>query len=212
MPRASRACASGPRRRSNASGGRPRTAQAGSSRSDSCAIARRAWARASPTCCSRSVARPTIYSELICLQDNDCVDELVALAPEHLKLSKRKIRIQRCASAAKLEAQRALAAKAAARKTSAAANALAQQASAQPGDRRRKSSKGGAASAKAKRPPPPTLEQRTKAQKLATLAKDDRKAVKSADADRVARRIEKKRTQVVKERKVRRAMAKRVKA
>ena len=207
MPRASRACASGPRRRSRASGAQRRTAPAGSSRSGSCAIARRAWVRASPTCCSRSVARPTIYSELICLQDNDCVDELVALAPEHLKLSKRKIRVQRCASAAKLEAQRAIAAKAAARKTSAAANAL--QQSAKPDGRRRKST----GATKAKRPPPPlTLDQRHKADKLAALPKQDRKAVKSADADRIARRLEKKRDKVIKERKVRRAMARRVKA
>jgi nucleolar protein 12 len=42
-----------------------------------------------------------------CAQDRDCVDELLALPATEAKLSKRKLRFQRCKSAAKLEAEAA---------------------------------------------------------------------------------------------------------
>ncbi|GAA6007921.1 hypothetical protein JCM10207_004926 [Rhodosporidiobolus poonsookiae] len=128
----------------------------------------------------------------VLLKDDQCVDELLALPPgKNLKISKRKVRLERCKTSAAAARSKAA--------TRAAANTAAS------------STRGGAAASSSRdrkpvrlsAPRDPTLakhgatgakaEQQAKlAAALADLPSDERKKLKSMDADRVARRAQKK--------------------
>ncbi|GAA5861952.1 hypothetical protein JCM3774_001364 [Rhodotorula dairenensis] len=134
----------------------------------------------------------------VLLQDDSCVDELLALPPgKYLKISRRKVRLERCKTAAA-----AARAKASARTV---AGLPARTAAAAGGG----SNAPGAAGARPKpvrlaaprdptlakhhhNPPSKAAHQAELAEALAKLAPTERKAVKSLDADRVARRAQKK--------------------
>ncbi|KAG6853561.1 hypothetical protein C0991_003231 [Blastosporella zonata] len=107
--------------------------------------------------------------------DHQCVDEVLALEPLKLKFAKRKLRVQRC-------------------RTLPGSSSSTRQATAS----KAKGNDNPNAIAVAKRPPPivvpkgdPTL-----GEKLAHLPKDARKQYKSTDADRVARRLAKKKARM----------------
>ena len=109
------------------------------------------------------------------LQDRECVDEVLALEQDRLKFAKRKLRVQRCKTlpgAPKLRPSGQKSSGASQQKSRSDAPIRSHTASTIPvsvpkGD--------------------PTL-----GNKIAGLSKEERKKVKSTDADRVARRLAKK--------------------
>ncbi|KAG6827265.1 hypothetical protein H0H92_012576 [Tricholoma furcatifolium] len=105
--------------------------------------------------------------------DYECVDELLALEPEKFKFAKRKLRVQRC-------------------RTLPGASSSTRQATAS------KKTKDTPNAAAAKRPPPVVVPKGDPSlgEKLAHLNKEARKQFKSADADRVARRLAKKKARM----------------
>ncbi|GAA5970865.1 hypothetical protein JCM11641_004486 [Rhodosporidiobolus odoratus] len=130
----------------------------------------------------------------VLLADEQCVDELLALPPgKNLKISKRKVRLERCktsaAAARSKAAQRTAVARAAA--TSAPAGGAGGKAKpvrlAAPRDPSfRKSSSSSSGN------PVKQAHQAQLAEALAKLPGDERKKIKSLDAERVARRAQKK--------------------
>jgi len=102
--------------------------------------------------------------------DKDCVDEILAMDATRVKFAKRKLRVERCKSvpgtALKIKS------------TPAAAK--------------------GAPAPKAPRPEPVVVPKGDPAlgERLAHLSKEDRKSAKSKDADRVARRLAKKKARM----------------
>lgn len=118
-------------------------------------------------------------------QDRECVDEMLALDAQRVRLSKRKLRLERCKS---------LSAAAAAKKAAEAASARAAAAEAR--ERARKDKRSADAAARRAAPridlselpaPRPDI-----GESLRELSKEDRKALKESDAERAARRLEKK--------------------
>ncbi|KAG6878610.1 hypothetical protein C0992_007857 [Termitomyces sp. T32_za158] len=108
--------------------------------------------------------------------DHACVDEVLALEPAQLKFAKRKLRVQRC-------------------RTLPGSSASTRQATAsQPSG----PAATPAAAAPLKRPVPIVVPKGDPAlgEKLAHLSKDARKQYKSGDADRVARRLAKKKARM----------------
>ncbi|GAA5885553.1 hypothetical protein JCM6882_007466 [Rhodosporidiobolus microsporus] len=130
----------------------------------------------------------------VLLQDEQCVDELLALPPgKNLKISKRKVRLERCKTTA-------AAARAKAR-TNTAASASASSSRAGPSSS--KSSSGPRQAVRLAAPRDPSLKkastsaakaahQAELAAALANLPTDERKKLKSLDSDRIARRAQKK--------------------
>ncbi|KAG6856357.1 hypothetical protein H0H87_005344 [Tephrocybe sp. NHM501043] len=104
--------------------------------------------------------------------DHECVDEVLALEPLRLKFAKRKLRVQRCRT---LPGSSASTRQATASKAKETPNAAA-----------------------AKRPEPIVIPKGDPSlgEKLAHLPKEARKQYKSADADRVARRLAKKKARM----------------
>ncbi|KAG1732401.1 uncharacterized protein EDB91DRAFT_672649 [Suillus paluster] len=101
--------------------------------------------------------------------DRVCVDEVLAMEESKLKFAKRKLRVQRC----KMLPKGSVTDKAAASKTASTGNAA------------------GAASPINVPKGDPSL-----GDKLATLSKEERKQIKAADADRLARRMAKKKARM----------------
>ncbi|CEQ40257.1 SPOSA6832_01868 [Sporobolomyces salmonicolor] len=138
----------------------------------------------------------------VLLQDEQCVDELLALPPgKNLKISKRKVRLERCKTSAA-----AARTKAASRsnapspggpphpRTSAAAGPRRPIAIAAPRDPT-------LAKHSSSRPSTSKSEHQVKlAEALAQLAPDERKKIKAVDPERLARRAEKKKQKVLAER------------
>lgn len=115
-------------------------------------------------------------------QDRECVDEVLALEQDRLKFAKRKLRVQRC-------------------KTLPGAPKLKFAGQKSPGAPQQKSRGDGPARSQTKPPVPihvpkgdPSL-----GTKIASLSKEERKKVKSTDADRVARRLAKKKAKALAE-------------
>ncbi|OCH91899.1 hypothetical protein OBBRIDRAFT_727978 [Obba rivulosa] len=109
--------------------------------------------------------------------DRECVDEIIALEPEHLKFAKRKLRVQRCKTvpgSTKVSKPTKSAKPDAAPASAAKVRKSWPSQSAPKGD--------------------PAL-----GTKISHLPKDERKRVKAADADRVARRMAKKKAKVLAE-------------
>lgn len=125
-------------------------------------------------------------------QDRECVDEILALDPSKLKFAKRKLRVQRCKTlpgGPKLRAARPTRPSAPAPPKSTHISSKAPHGSARPAH-------------------PPRLVPDTKripkgdpelGAKLAHLPKEERKKAKAVDADRVARRLAKKRAKALAE-------------
>ncbi|BGP15824.1 hypothetical protein JCM10213_005692 [Rhodosporidiobolus nylandii] len=132
----------------------------------------------------------------VLLKDEQCVDELLALPPgKNLKISKRKVRLERCkttaaAARAKAAAKTADAVRAArpaafpSASTSAGSGAKKPVRLAAPRDPSLKKARAPSAAAAA--------HQAQLAEALAKLPQDERKKIKSLDAERVARRAQKK--------------------
>lgn len=126
-------------------------------------------------------------SSILCpIQDRECVDEILTLSPPQLKLAKRKLRVQRCKTLPGGTTKLPSSLKSSLATSSAKSKPPTANTSTNPG--------------KATRAPPtpiiipkgdPSL-----GTKLATLSKQERKAVKAADADRVARRLAKKKARM----------------
>lgn len=143
------------------------------------------------------------------LQDDSCVDELLALEPgKNLKVSKRKVRLERCKTG--IAAARAKAANAArnrdeTKKTSTTPTKLA--APRDPSLKKYGASSGGGAAAggsssrSTTRPSTSASEHQAKlAEALAKLPPSERKAVKAVDPERLQRRALKKKNKVLSER------------
>ncbi|BGP39780.1 Nucleolar protein 12 [Rhodotorula kratochvilovae] len=135
----------------------------------------------------------------VLLQDESCVDELLALPPgKNLKISKRKVRLERCKTTAA-----AARAKASARTVAALPGRAGAAAAAGNG---KKGADGRPKAVRLAAPRDPTLakhgrtgpagpraeHQEKLAEALAKLPTDERKKIKSMDADRIARRASKK--------------------
>ncbi|GAA5911503.1 uncharacterized protein JCM6883_005779 [Sporobolomyces salmoneus] len=135
----------------------------------------------------------------VLLADEQCVDELLALPPgKNLKISKRKVRLERCKTSA-----------AAARsKASARSNAGAPAAPGKPGSSKapqpRRAQPLAAPrdpSASRSRPSTSASDHQAKlAEALAKLEPEERKKIKAIDPERLARRAEKKKQKVLSER------------
>jgi nucleolar protein 12 len=103
------------------------------------------------------------------------VDELLALPPEKLKLSSRKLRLERCQSSSSAKAKSAKKEQAA-NKSKGANDA--KQKKQQPGS--------------SDKPAPTPADTAKFAEELSKLSKEQRKAIKSSDENRLARRLAKK--------------------
>ena len=112
------------------------------------------------------------------MQDRECVDEVLALEQDRLKFAKRKLRVQRCKTLPG-------APKVAPSKLTAQPKAGAQAK--------------GAAAAHARPAVPIRVPKGNPAlgEKLAGLSKEERKQAKATDADRVARRLAKKKAKAL---------------
>ncbi|GAA6060085.1 hypothetical protein JCM10212_003046 [Sporobolomyces blumeae] len=134
----------------------------------------------------------------VLLIDEQCVDELLALPPgKNLKISKRKVRLERCKTAAAAArskaATRTNAANAAAQSKAAAAKAA--------GPRRAVPIAAPRDPSARSRPSTSASEHQAKlAEALAKLAPEERKKIKAVDPERLARRAEKKKQKVLSER------------
>lgn len=133
-----------------------------------------------------SVSQPNLVASLADLlsQDEECVDEVLAMPAEKLKYAKRTLRVQRCKNLPP-----ALGGKEAKKQAAAAAS----------GSRTRDGKPSRPTPApKAKPAPLPVIPKGdpTLGAKIANLSKDERKVAKSSDPERLARRMAKK--QVVK--------------
>ncbi|KAK4056012.1 Nucleolar protein 12 [Microbotryomycetes sp. JL221] len=147
----------------------------------------------------------------VLMKDDTCVDELLALPDgKKLKVSKRKVRLERCKT--QVAAARAKAA------------AQTRQTKGLPRDKNKSSSNFGARDSRKPAAPPAVLSTSSssgrankshrdstvhnignesaqkKAEQLASLPKEERKAVKASDAERLQRRAQKKQAKVLKER------------
>ena len=128
------------------------------------------------------------------VQDRECVDEILALEEGKLKFAKRKLRVQRC----KTIPGSSLPTKQLTAETHKANKAKAQSQSkskSQPPQQTKKASKQG----QPVQPPKPIIVPKGDPKlgdKLAHLPKDERKRAKAADADRVARRLAKKKARM----------------
>ncbi|CAE6442386.1 unnamed protein product [Rhizoctonia solani] len=133
--------------------------------------------------------------------DRASVDEILAMEPGTIKLAKRKLRIQRCKTVPGVSLQKPKAAAAAARGDKAKDSKKASEGDPSPKPDRQK--------AKTIKSAPvipradPALGER-----IRSLSKDERKSVKASDADRVARRLAKKKAKVVSERGARKETSK----
>ncbi|GAA5861139.1 hypothetical protein JCM8547_008047 [Rhodosporidiobolus lusitaniae] len=130
----------------------------------------------------------------VLLQDEQCVDELLALPPgKNLKISKRKVRLERCkttAAAARSKAQSRTASASTSGPSSSRIGAPKPVRLAAPRDpslRRSSSSSSSGPQSAAKQ-----AHQAQLAEALAKLPTDERKKIKSMDAERIARRAQKK--------------------
>lgn len=114
------------------------------------------------------------------MKDRSCVDEILALEPERLKFAKRKLRVQRCKSLPGGTKQ----SKVAATRSAAATHGKPEH-----------------SNARARGAPPSVVPKGdpTLGAKIASLSKDERKKVKATDADRVARRLAKKKAKALAE-------------
>ena len=146
-----------------------------------------------------------------CAQDESCVDELLALPPgKNLKISKRKVRLERCKTTAA-----AARAKASARTVaSLPGRAGAAAAAASGGSKKGTATDGRPKAVRLAAPRDPTLSkhgrsgpsaprskhQEQLAEALAQLPGDERKKIKSMDAERIARRAAKKESKRLSER------------
>ncbi|KAM0787423.1 hypothetical protein ACM66B_003505 [Microbotryomycetes sp. NB124-2] len=146
----------------------------------------------------------------VLLKDDTCVDELLALPDgKKLKVSKRKVRLERCktqvaaarakAAAASRQTKGLPMSKKASTKGPAAPPAVLSASPANGSRRQAVTIKNRDPSATTSRPVANEVVQK-KAEQLSTLSKEDRKALKSTDAERLARRAQKKQAKVLKER------------
>ena len=124
------------------------------------------------------------------LQDRECVDEILALDPSKLKFAKRKLRVQRCKTlpgGPKLRAAKPPPRTSSSTSTSAPAKGKPSSRSEHP--------------QRAPRLVPTHVPKGNPelGAKLAHLPKEERKKVKATDADRVARRLAKKRAKALAE-------------
>ncbi|GAA5939425.1 hypothetical protein JCM3775_001707 [Rhodotorula graminis] len=149
----------------------------------------------------------------VLLQDESCVDELLALPPgKNLKISKRKVRLERCKTTAA-----AARAKASARTVASLpgrAGAAAAAAAGASGGKKGTATDGRPKAVRLAAPRDPTLSkhgrsgpsaprskhQEQLAEALAQLPTDERKKIKSMDAERIARRAAKKESKRLSER------------
>lgn len=114
-------------------------------------------------------------------QDRECVDTMLALDAARVKLSKRKLRMERCRSTSLA---------AAAKKIARPSTEKAMSANSKTRTRAIKPSPSQSAQASVV---PARIERRPDVgESLRELSKDDRKAIKSTDAERLARRLQKK--------------------
>lgn len=135
-------------------------------------------------------------------QDRECVDEMLALEPSRVKLSKRKLRMERCNTTK--QAKKAAAAGAKGGKASNLPSKAADKAERQALKQKEKLQKGTAG--QGSRPTPaagtpalpninlaePMEPRPDHGEELKGLSKEDRKALKASDAERLQRRLEKK--------------------
>lgn len=131
-------------------------------------------------------------------QDEQCVDELLALPPgKNLKISKRKVRLERCKTSAA-----AARSKASARSNAGAPAAPPKSGSAKtPGPRRAVPIAAPRDPSARSRPSTSASEHQAKlADALAKLEPDERKKIKAIDPERLARRADKKKQKVLSER------------
>ncbi|GAA5850224.1 hypothetical protein JCM9279_003571 [Rhodotorula babjevae] len=149
----------------------------------------------------------------VLLQDESCVDELLALPPgKNLKISKRKVRLERCKTTAA-----AARAKASARTVASlpGGRAGAAAAAASGGSKKGTATDGRPKAVRLAAPRDPSLSRRAGAgasaaprskhqeqlaEALAQLPTDERKKIKSMDAERIARRAAKKESKRLSER------------
>lgn len=157
------------------------------------------------------------------LQDRECVDEMLALDSVRVKLSKRKLRLERCkTSSAKAAAANKAAKEAAhaARKDKASLDRRnSSQANASSSSATSSTTRRGPFDAK-NLPAVPSMKPRVKAtprpdigEQLKDLSKDERKVLKSGDDERLARRLNKKQAkrEAIKIEKQKEALDKRIK-
>ncbi|GAA5981874.1 hypothetical protein JCM10908_004648 [Rhodotorula pacifica] len=132
----------------------------------------------------------------VLLQDDSCVDELLALPPgKYLKISRRKVRLERCktaAAAARAKASARTVAGLPARTTAAGGSNAPGAAGSRPRPVRLAAPRDPTLAKHNHNPPSKAAHQAELAEALAKLAPTERKAVKSLDADRIARRAQKK--------------------
>jgi nucleolar protein 12 len=132
------------------------------------------------------------------LQDDSCVDELLALPPgKYLKISRRKVRLERCktaAAAARAKASARTVAGLPPRSATAAGNGsnAPGAAGSRPRPVRLAAPQDPTAAKHHHNPPSKAAHQAELAEALAKLPPSERKAVKSLDAERIARRAQKK--------------------
>lgn len=125
------------------------------------------------------------------LQDRECVDEMLAFDSTRVKLSKRKLRLERC----KTMSAKAAAANKAAKE---AAQAARKEKQSPASDKKNANTSATRGSFNAKNFPPVPATIKPKAPRpdigdqLKTLSKEERKALKQSDDERLARRLEKK--------------------
>ncbi|KAG0667198.1 hypothetical protein C6P46_002610 [Rhodotorula mucilaginosa] len=134
----------------------------------------------------------------VLLQDDSCVDELLALPPgKYLKISRRKVRLERCktaAAAARAKASARTVAGLPPRSATAAGNGsnAPGAAGSRPRPVRLAAPQDPTAAKHHHNPPSKAAHQAELAEALAKLPPSERKAVKSLDAERIARRAQKK--------------------
>ncbi|KAF5328145.1 hypothetical protein D9758_016717 [Tetrapyrgos nigripes] len=119
----------------------------------------------------------------------ECVDEILALEPSKLKFAKRKLRVERCKTLPGGRSRVKLSSKA-----GKGGDAKSSSAKSKPGEKPGRASKASGAVVRGPGRIPkgdPNL-----GQKLAHLSKEERKAAKAADADRMARRLAKKKARM----------------
>jgi nucleolar protein 12 len=123
------------------------------------------------------------------LQDRECVDTLLTFSPDQLKFAKRKLRINRCKTIQGNKLSSAIKSKLSQPSTSSSSKDL------------KSDSKRPSQSKKPPRTATETIEipkgDPALGTKLAHLSKEQRKQVKALDADRVARRLAKKKARMV---------------
>ncbi|GAA5963082.1 hypothetical protein JCM3765_001762 [Sporobolomyces pararoseus] len=132
----------------------------------------------------------------VLLADEQCVDELLALPPgKNLKISKRKVRLERCKTSAAAARSKASA------RSNAPAPPSRDGSSKAPGPRRAVPIAAPRDPTARSRPSTSASDHQAKlAEALAKLEPDERKKIKAIDPERLARRAEKKKQKVLSER------------